>query len=731
MYLTTTRVKSQMGFYTQFPRLLLCMPWSDLLPVKKTNLTISEIFHLTPAANETLLSCKLRLDHNNKMQSLRRQECFTYFHIRKFFTGLSICYKYHPRNDLFYSITNVANAMTHPLIIYMLSLTKTIRDVDTIHVTNYFGTSDTFPFLSRKFSGTIPRFKTDNVVRFRTKNDNFTLLPPPYDTQCSSRNTDCYSECTSNLTAFHLNRHPFTAATTESLNLQPLSYSDLANPLIAKEWNKIEYYCRSSCQFRSCFFTVTSTDLMYSYASQRESELLVIASVPFTAGFTVTSVPNLTGIEYISGLCSTVGTWFGFSIISVRPSKWSTIAMYLKIRIKKCFLVLMHKKSLVTLNLLYILLCLSGYLFQTHQVCSTYFSYKTSSVIESKVFDDVNYHKIPSLSMCFPVLEMIDRSNHELLGISATLKEARAHYEDELAKLTVKQMMNLTMSPEELLDHCHFRNGSSVTYYSKQDCLRRLPVTKAVTGGHVCYIANPYTNDTYNPIYIVTSLTSQKQVYNLFLNSNLMKIGYVIAVVFDYDSNEMKFPLMSRNFGTRIVLEDPSKNYTKNYNLLKNSWFSFVLLPDPYETRCDLSPNVYSCHQNCLFKKYRSINRVPFTEICTTAEDTKVLSLKDMRDETIKKFVEETEHYCEERCSRPPCTYLVSFTNIYQKHHPKIKKLMFTPITESSPGYNIKLVPFMTIIEFIQFLCNPIGLWFGFSVLSLHPVNMKSLYRHY
>ena len=728
MYLTTTRVESYMDFYMRFPRLLLCMPFSDLFSANKTNLTISQIFHLTPSANETLLSCKLRFHDSNKMQSLKKQECFNYFHVGKFFTGLSVCYKYHPRNDLFYSTTNVANAMTHPLIIYMLSLTKAIRDVDTIHLVNYFGTSDAFPFLSRKFPGTILRFKTDNILFFRTKKDNFTLLQPPYDTQCSTRNNDCYSECTSNLTASRLNRHPYTAATSKPLDLQPLSYSDLANPEIAKKWNRIDYHCRSMCQFQSCFFTVTSTDVKHSYTSEKESELLVIASVPFTAGFTVTSVPNLTGIEYFSGLCSTVGTWFGFSIISVRPSKWRRIAKYLKIKIKKCFSVFTFEKLLVTLDLLYMLLCLSGCFFQTYQVCDTYFAYKTTSIVESKPLDSVNYYRIPSLSLCFPVLEMIDRSNHKLLGISATMKEARKHYEDELAKLTVKQLMNLTMSSEELLHRCQFRNGSLLTYYSKQDCLRRLPFTKAVTGGHVCYIANPYINDTYNPIYVVTSLTSQRQIYNLFLNSSLIKVGYLIAVVFDYSSNETKLPLVSRNFGTRISLQIPFKNYSKNYNLLGNLRFSLFLLPAPYETNCDLSPDIYSCQRNCLFKQYRSINRVPFTEICTTAEDMKILSLKDMRNETVKSFVKETEHYCEERCSRPPCSYLVSFTNIYHKHHPLIKNIMFTPITESSPGYNIKLVPSMTTIEFIQFLCNPIGIWFGFSVLSLHPVNMKSWY---
>ena len=730
MYSTTSKVESQMNFYIQFPKLLLCMPFSHLSPVKKTNLTISQMFHLTPSVNETLLSCKLRFDHKNKMQSLRKQECFDYFDVGKFFTGLSICYKYHPRNDLFYSITNVANAMTHPLIIYTLSLTKTIRDVDTIHVTNYFGTSDKFPFLSRKFSRTILKFTRDNVICFRTKNDNFTLLPPPYDTQCSSKSIDCYSKCTSNLTASRLNRHPFTAATSEPLDLQPLSYSDLANPQITKTWNQIEYYCRSMCRSQPCFFTVTSTDVKHSYASVRESELLVVASVPFTAGFTVTSVPNLTGIEYISGLCSTVGTWFGFSIISVRPSKWPRIAKYFKIKITKCF-SLLNKKLLVTLNLLYILVCLSGYLFQTYQVYDTYFAYKTTSVIERLLFDYVNYYRIPSLSMCFPVLEMIDRSNHKLLGVSATPKEARDQYEDELAKLTVKEMINLTMSPEELIDHCQFRNGSSVTYYSKQDCLRRLPFTKAVTGGHVCYIANPYKNDTYTPIHIMTSLIRQREVYNLFLNRSLMKIGYVIAVVFDYNSNEIKVPLISRNFGTRITLQDPSKNKTKNFNLLGNLWFVFSLLPAPYETKCHSSPEVYYCQRNCLLKKYRSINRVPFSEMCTTAENTNVLSLKDVRNETIKKFVEETEHYCEEKCSVSPWFYFVSFTNFYHWHHSKLENMMFTPITESSPGYSIQLVPFLTIIEFIQFLCNPIGIWFGFSVLSLHPTNIKTLYRHY
>ena len=735
-YMTSSRVESPMRFKQKFSGFMICVPFNELSHVDSKNLTIAQMLNFTPPAEDILLSCKFRLKHNNKMQIFDRENCLKYFDVEKYCFGISICYQYNPKRDLSFTITNVANAMTHPLIVYILTLSKEIMNASSLSVAAHLINTLNFPTNSMKFLETIKKFSVDNIVFFRTTRDDYHLLPPPYDTQCSDfsdsnqNGLGCYASCIQSSSITHLNRFPLAQATTKPLNLLPLTYSDLNENSTAKLWNNIDNECKYKCRFPSCAFSITSTDIKQSYVANTKDVLMVIASVPYAADFGMIAVASLPGIEYFSGLCSTVGTWFGFSIISMRPEKLHQATRHLKFSWRH---ILKPKRKLQKyVNFLYILGCFVGYMLHTYQVCNAYFSYSTISKVERVEAKDASYYNLPSLSLCFPVLDVIQRSKYQEFGIMATSEEGRAMYEEELSKLTVRHLLKLTPDPIDVVASCDFRQDFSMLNFEKEHCIQRLNIIKGISGGHVCYIATPATNDTYVFKNVMTSLTNQKQIYNLHLNPRVNKAQYVIAVAYDYEHIHSRLPSISRNYGSRIALFDKSKEKQDNYVSVLNKWIEIRRLPSPYDTNCVSSTNAYSCFRECLFKEYKNISRVPFSEIVTNPNtDFKILSLKDMRNETMKKIVKETEHYCEDKCSHKPCFQSVTFTDNHHFHHFSIKTVMFTLMSEGSPTYEITSNPFMTTTEFIQFLCNPIGIWFGFSIISLHPKNLKNFYKQY
>ena len=734
-YITSSRVESPMRFKQRFSGFIICIPFNELSHVAPNNLTIAQMLNFTPPAEDTLRSCKLRLK-NNKMQNFDGKACLRYFGVEKYSSGISTCYQYTPKKQLWFTITNVANAMTHRLIIYMLTLSKEIVNISSMSITALLKNTPGFPAESRKFSKTIKKFSADNIIIFRTTRDNYRLLPPPYDTQCSDypnsneNGFGSYASCIRKLSLTFLNRFPFTQATTKPLNLLPLTYSDLKENSTARLWNKICNECKYNSEFSPCMFSITSTHLKQSYAADKKDVLMVVASVPYAAGFDTIAVPSLPGIEYFSGLCSTVGTWFGFSIIAMRPEKLHQATKHLKF--SWLHMLNLKRKLQACVNMLYILSCFLGYILHTYQVCNAYFSYSTISKVERAEIDDITYQKLPSLLLCFPVLDVMQKPKYEEHGTMATGEEARAIYEEKLSELTVKQLVKLTLDPADVVTSCDFRQDFSMLAFKKERCLQRLNITKGISGGHVCYIATPAPNDTFSLKTVRTSLTSQKQIYNLYLNLSVSKAQYIITVAYDYEHILSRLPSISRNYASRTEFFDKSKKKQNNYVSVLNKWIEIRHLPSPYDTNCVSSTNVYSCLRECLFKKYRNISRVPFSEIVTNPNtDFKILSLKDMRNETMKKFVKQTEDYCERRCSYKPCFQSVTFTDNKEFYLFSIKTVMFAVMSEGSPKYEITSIPSMTIIEFIQFLCNPIGIWLGFSIISLHPKNLKNFYKQY
>ena len=745
-YTTSSRVETLVQYEHFLPGVTLCAPFNQLTTTNETQLTISKMVNLTLSAEETIESCRLRLSHDYVMTKFNKNVCLQYFGVSKHFSGKSICYQYTLRENLQYSITNVANALINPLIIYILTLRNELRKAKEVQLIAFFPllhSTSTFPIDSRKFGETINLLDSDNVLHFRTKKDNYTFLPAPYDTQCNDAYMHCIPRCITKLTIKHYRKFPFMGVTQQHLDIEPLNYSDIHQDN-GKTWIKIQDQCKRQCLYIPCSQLLVSTNTIVS-SNKWNKGMILLASVPYTAEFTFATIPTLSGIEYFSGLCSTIGTWFGFSVISMRQSISRLIILTLmkNVKTKSCKFPISGKTIRLSsvINLLFAAACIIGCLAQTIEICNTYFAYRTYSTVFLR---DTSYHRyrIPSLSLCFPVRGMINVFRYQNYSINQrpAITPANIAYHQNIADLSVKEIFHQTPDPIDILDFCQFRNESLgfLSHYPKNLCLERLTITKGVTGSHICYITNPMDDDdTYVMKDASYSLRSSKEIYNIFLKMDVKQAIYATAAVFTYETPHFKLPSLSRNFGAQLSLFDTT--IENNNFFMKNSWVAYRFMPFPYDTNCDNSSlesyesvETYTCFRRCLLKKYKEIDRVPFSEIVTNPNNTlKSLGLKDMENETVKKFVEKTEQFCQNQCTRNPCFLFYTFTSISKHSHENLKSILISLITSSYISLDITFTPVMTIVEFIQFLCNPVTIWLGFSIISLHPKRLKYFYQRY
>lgn len=85
--------------------------------------------------------------------------------------------------------------------------------------------------------------------------------------------------------------------------------------------------------------------------------------------------------------------------------------------------------------------CVIGFLFQSMEVCQMYFGYKTRTSIELKV--PVNL-SVPSLSLCFRYVDVLNRTNHAKYGLNPHPPRAGHPQWNETHLLTIKQIFDVT-----------------------------------------------------------------------------------------------------------------------------------------------------------------------------------------------------------------------------------------------------------------------------------------------
>src|SRR5690349_8893744 len=85
--------------------------------------------------------------------------------------------------------------------------------------------------------------------------------------------------------------------------------------------------------------------------------------------------------------------------------------------------------------------CLIGFIIQSNEICKVYFAYKTTTLIELFIPEEL---QIPSLSVCIRYFEILNRTDHEKYGLSKDPPIPFDQILNEISRLTVEQIFKLT-----------------------------------------------------------------------------------------------------------------------------------------------------------------------------------------------------------------------------------------------------------------------------------------------
>ena len=698
-YRTTTKVESQLQNTIHYPSLILCSRIYDFLNETQLaefktlstsihDLTVRKLNELTPAANESIAHCFLKIDHYQLHKLYDKNTCYTYFTVKKVLIGENVCYQFHPLKRLKYSINTMANAFNYSYLVYDLFLTNWfIKTRDLYILAHYPSPTEVksgkirLPVYSRKFGELVSHYReTKNWLVNRPNEELFNLLPPPYDSRCRSGYKYCRRDCMINTSLAMLSKYPFSEPVGDKSwdnnlvsDYKILSPKELENSKKMLTWTKIIRHCKENCRGKPCEIAVTS-NFAYLYGEENHVIEAYNLSIWLTAAVAtayprkITSVPEINWIEYTSGICNSLSIWFGFSVLAINPLN----NIFRRTKFCRADNYLM-KSGLVC----YYIFCLLGFFYQSAEVCKEYFLYKTAMTIE---VSNLDYYSYQSLGFCFQFKNLLNESALEF--ILRNKKNEFGFTSEDYSFLTIKEIFDLTPAIEDLITACGIKNSTNYELHRMDiaECLQYFSLFKAVRGMNICYYTVPRKTMRYSWTKVASSFHDTGKVYDLITSIRLNKPTLLTLISYDALRDDdviwYKLPLESRNFAHKVMV------FQENIITACSFTSSFVRLPKPYDTKCRSNFNFQKCLAECVNKELQSVNRKAYFELYTTSLNENIFNAKDILNESMASFGLNAFRSCKIQCSGNSCQQTVSFTSARIHRKTNYNYLIFASVLE-------------------------------------------------
>ena len=349
-YSTTTSygIESTFGdtISTEIPNLAVCVRYTDILDYERlervlgkrfprtntdmdmadlqSNLTLRQIFDLTPSANSTLSSCFYRNHDGFLLDSHQRSMCQQIFTVERFFTEHYMCYVFRPDRKFDFPIANSRLSLHAPSIFYRIQLSDLFNGSDQILTSVYY---DAYPYVSMTYGWVINRLEDfpKSIAYYRAVTFTYywaeiKLLPLPYDTACldmSHCSDTCWrkmEEIVDRVVYFRIvPEHKF-----EHMERKHVNHYDLLNEttrgLLLSEVERCSQLCwRPWCSDR---YTVTEQD--GSRRSIRGNDKLsVYVKSEKLPGVLTVALPKIDLMAFLVYVSSCLEIWLGVQLVTI------------------------------------------------------------------------------------------------------------------------------------------------------------------------------------------------------------------------------------------------------------------------------------------------------------------------------------------------------------------------------------------------------------------------------
>ena len=354
IFKTSTKTTFQIDSNVKDPAIVYCTRYTDILDrtnyqkygiykwsrynfteifSDNTKLTISDIFHLTPDPNDTIIECSVRRDEYDTQDYLRNS-CYSLFRVTKYLEGPFICYQFQTTNvNSNFKCDQAALAYYALHILYRITMHPRFLLSNTLKLISFIpGNLDNpilnLPSISRRFYSYKLRYgdlepKNSKHNYFLISGDLFSItrLEKPYDTKCIENEEysdfSCRRRC--NIAAFK--KHGYFPTTEYTLSLLPIKHMNtegFLNKTLLQDTKTQTDTCRKICNQKPCNERFSVTDVT-STEHFRNGLVSIASSCSPRPVVIIEYLPRIPFMEFITFVSSSLGIWFGISILSINP----------------------------------------------------------------------------------------------------------------------------------------------------------------------------------------------------------------------------------------------------------------------------------------------------------------------------------------------------------------------------------------------------------------------------
>ena len=373
----------------------------------------------------------------------------------------------------------------------------------------------------------------------------------------------------------------------------------------------------------------------------------------------------------------------------------------------------------------FLFVCFSGFIFQVKQVSELYFRYQTTSKTKLEIRETEYYQTI---SFCPRFTELLDRSNQKKFGLRASSPFKGEDVYEDLKHLTIRDILELTPPESNVVHYCSRRETGINTLISmnQMECESFFNVTKSVNGERICYTFMPKKKTGYSVGDVASSQTYTNTVYQIYLQPSLQGavVGFFISEFVDPEN--FQDPLDSRLYQVMMWNTD---GFDQSMFAVLGESVEISTLPSPHDTQCTPDHKREVCYEICVIKKFKAVNRIPWSGYHREKQNTKMLTPFDLENATTSKLAMQAYHECHQKCKlKTQCHIVFSKTFVYNYLNKSTSfSLALMSMVPSGPTMSLYSVPVITVVEYIIQIGSCFGVWFGLSIISFNPAKWKIL----
>ena len=289
------------------------------------HISIGDMFEFAP--KDPIESCIIRDETGTRIVYGDSQVCNSFFRTTMYIVQQYICYKTVPIEQKMFPFRAIVSSLLYERLIYEIALKK---NFDSSRKVRTLISDWEFPVMESAYAPAFYKEENKSVSLLVSCNNMTTKwLGYPYDKFICQKEDQmeffrCRDSCIEQKTLSQYGRLPFTSFYDNLSHNQSqhklVSDGMLQNLSVGKEGNEWYTECESRCPTFPCSYSYCLTNGILGARNTFNSLSTVrVESSTYPTTF-MTSYPQVTVLDFIIYVLSSLGTWFGFVIISCDPS---------------------------------------------------------------------------------------------------------------------------------------------------------------------------------------------------------------------------------------------------------------------------------------------------------------------------------------------------------------------------------------------------------------------------